>query len=146
MCAAEAFWGEREAVRMQILPLKTSVLISRDCQRNIKETWTTNILKKSVYWFMFPFLWCTMPSEQKAAPRSRRSKLCSESNSHGPALTVGSQWDSEKQDPELGMQFSMEVEDRKKVADLVPHSRVAGLPSYTGSRWLREAVLGQPKM
>lgn len=159
MCAAEAFCGEHEAVMMQILPLKTSartcdfancirrrscVVISRDDQRNIKETWTTTILKKSVYWFMFPFLWCTMQSGQKAAPRSSGSRLCSKSNSHGPALTVGTQQDNEKWDPQLGTQFS--IGDGEKVAGLVPRSRGAGLPSYGGSHWLRGAVLRQPKM
>lgn len=59
-----------------------------------------------------------MQSEQKAAPRSSGSKLCSESNSHGSALTVGTQQDNEKWDPQLGTQFSVEVGDRgEKVAD-----------------------------
>lgn len=75
-----------------------------------------------------------MQSEQEAAPRSSGSKLCSESNSRGPALTVGTQRDNEKRDPQLSTQFSMKVGDRgEKVADLVPHSGVAGLPSYRGS-------------
>lgn len=75
-----------------------------------------------------------MQSEQNVAPRSSGSKSCSESNSCGPALTVGTQRDNEKQDPEFGTQFSMEMGHRgEKVADLVPHSGVAGLPSYSSS-------------
>lgn len=71
-----------------------------------------------------------MQSEQTAAPRSSGSKLCSESNSHSPALTVGTQWDNEKRDPQLGTQFSMEVGDIEgsRFGTSEPGSRFAIVP------------------